>query len=149
MAQRSAGVVVVRRFAASWRYLVLRAYRNWDFPKGRIEPGETPLQAALREVREETSLAALEFRWGDDYCETAPYAGGKVACYFLAESPSGRVFLPVSPELGRPEHHEFRWVDFAQARLLLPPRLHPVLDWARGRLEGGADSARNDQEGVA
>ncbi len=44
-----------------WRILVLRAYRNWDFPKGTLEPGETPLAAAIREVKEETALEGLEF----------------------------------------------------------------------------------------
>ena len=34
----SAGVVVVRRFPEGWRCLVLRAYRNWHFPKGLVEP---------------------------------------------------------------------------------------------------------------
>lgn len=29
---------------------------HWDLPKGRLDPGETPLQAALRETREETGL---------------------------------------------------------------------------------------------
>ncbi|MFZ4634294.1 MAG: NUDIX hydrolase [Saprospiraceae bacterium] len=32
----------------------------WDLPKGKIDPGETPEQAALREVEEETGLQALE-----------------------------------------------------------------------------------------
>lgn len=31
----------------------------WDLPKGKIDPGETPLEAALREVREETGLTEL------------------------------------------------------------------------------------------
>lgn len=130
----AAGMVVVRRFAGEWRWLMLRAYRNWDFPKGEVEPGEDPLAAARREVAEETSLTSLAMRWGDDYCETAPY-GGKVARYYLAESPQGDVSLPISAELGRPEHHEFRWVDLEQARALAPPRLQPLLAWAAQRVQ--------------
>jgi bis(5'-nucleosidyl)-tetraphosphatase len=44
----SAGAVVVRPFPDGWRYLLLRVYRTWDFPKGRVESRETPLQAAVR-----------------------------------------------------------------------------------------------------
>jgi 8-oxo-dGTP pyrophosphatase MutT (NUDIX family) len=32
------------------------AYDDWSFPKGKLHPGETEAQAALREVQEETSL---------------------------------------------------------------------------------------------
>ena len=41
--KRSAGVVVVRPGDDGWRYLVLRAFRNWDFPKGLVESDEQPL----------------------------------------------------------------------------------------------------------
>ncbi len=135
----SAGVVVVRRFPEGWRCLVLRAYRNWDFPKGLVEPDEAPRDAARREAWEETSLSDLRFDWGDEYKETLPYAGGKVARYYLAESPADPVLLPVSKELGRPEHDEFRWVSFEAAEDVLPPRLAIVLDWARGMVESVAD----------
>jgi bis(5'-nucleosidyl)-tetraphosphatase len=128
--QRSAGVVVVRRFGERWRYLLLRAFRSWDFPKGGIEPGEQPIEAAVREVEEETGLTQLDFRWGQDYRETEPYAGGKIARYYVAVAPRGKARLPVNPALGRPEHHEFRWVELDAARLLVPPRLAPVLAWA-------------------
>jgi bis(5'-nucleosidyl)-tetraphosphatase len=131
MTKRAAGAVVVRPTDAGWRYLVLRAYRNWDFPKGVVEPGETPLAAALREVEEETSLTDLELRWGEDFRDTEPYAGGKVARYYVAVSPRGDVRLPVSAELGRPEHHEHRWASYDEAAGLLPPRLQPILAWAR------------------
>jgi 8-oxo-dGTP pyrophosphatase MutT (NUDIX family) len=131
----SAGVVVVRRTPAGPRLLLLRAYRNWDFPKGQVEPGEQPLEAALRETREETGIDDLVFAWGEAWCETEPYGPrGKVARYYLAETARGHITLPVSPELGRPEHHEWRWVDMDGARGLLPPRLQPVLDWACDRL---------------
>lgn len=133
--ERSAGVVVVRRAAGAWRYLILRAYRNWDFPKGLIEPGETPHAAAVREAREETGIGDLAFAWGEAYCETAPYARNKVARYYLAETRTERIALPVNPALGRPEHHEYRWVAHAEARRRLPPRLQPVLAWAQSLLE--------------
>lgn len=110
---------------------MLRVYRNWDFPKGLVEPGEEPLAAALREVTEETSLTGLALRWGEVWRETEPYAGGKVARYYVAESASGKVELPVNPELGRPEHHEFRWLDLDAAARVLPPRLQSVLRWAQ------------------
>ena len=67
--------------------------------------------------------------------ETLPYAGGKVARYYLAETSEDVVELPISEALGRPEHHEYRWVTFEEAGDLLPPRLALVLDWARETLD--------------
>ena len=131
----SAGVIPLRRVAGGWRILVLRAYKNWDFPKGRVEPGEEPLDAAKREATEETGLTQFDFLFGDIYRETLPYAGGKVARYYIAETSEDIVRLPISHALGRPEHHEYRWVTFDEAEDLLPPRLALVLDWARETLD--------------
>jgi bis(5'-nucleosidyl)-tetraphosphatase len=128
--------VLLRTTDAGLQVLLLRAYRNWDFPKGLIEPGERPLDAALRETREETGVADLAFDFGEASIDTAPYAGGKVATFYVARMRSGDVRLPVSAELGRPEHHEFRWLGFDAARALLVPRLQRVLDWARDLTEG-------------
>ncbi len=51
-----------------------------------VEPDEEPMDAAKREAAEETGLYDLEFPFGDNYRETVPYAGGKVARYYLAET---------------------------------------------------------------
>ena len=135
--RRSAGAVVFRRTAQGVRYLVLRAYANWDFPKGLLEAGESDFNAAQREVAEETGLTDLDYPFGEQaYKETLPYATGKIARYYLAETETADVELPVSPELGRPEHHEWRWVSFDEAEDVLPPRLALVLDWARATIEG-------------
>jgi 8-oxo-dGTP pyrophosphatase MutT (NUDIX family) len=136
-ASRAAGAVVFRRTDRGIRLLVLRAYKNWDFPKGVVEPGEEPLATAKREVLEETGIADLDFPFGDEFRETVPYAANKVARYYLAETGEDEIELPVSPELGRPEHHEYRWVTYDEAEDLLPPRLAVVLDWARRTLSGG------------
>ncbi len=136
---RSAGIVVVRAPTGGWQVLLLRAYRNWDFPKGLLAAGETLLQAALRETREETGLEDVEFLWSTESKDTVMYGDRKVASYFLARAQDGQVSLPVNPELGRPEHDEFRWATFDEARLLLPARLLPILEWARQKVEGGVD----------
>ena len=120
----------VRQFESQRRYLLLRAYRYWDFPKGLVQAHESPLQAALRELREETGLVQAALCWGEQYCETDVYGRGKIARYYLAVCAHGDVQLPVSPELGRPEHHEYRWLTYTQARPLLVDRLQRVLAWA-------------------
>jgi 8-oxo-dGTP pyrophosphatase MutT (NUDIX family) len=139
--RRSAGIVVVRRRGETWHFLLLRAYGYWDFPKGGIESGETSLDAAIRETREETALTELEFRWGEVWIETEPYAGGKVVRYHLAECSRGDVRLDPSPETGRPEHHEYRWLPLEPAKDLLVPRLRRVLAWANDSLSGVAPSS--------
>ena len=130
----AAGAVIARQAGGEWLLLVLRAYRNWDFPKGMVEAGEEPFAAASREVVEETGLTDIEFPLGEEHCDTLPYAGGKIARYYLAETTEEEITLPISEELGRPEHDEWRWVSFDEAEDLLPPRLAIVLEWARARL---------------
>ena len=126
----SAGVVVVRPTAEGWRFLLLRAFNHWDFPKGMVEVGEEPLAAAVREVREESLISDLDFTWGETSTRTGPYSRGKVACYFIAQTRTADVSLPVNAELGRPEHSEFRWADYEEALQLVSPRVRPVLHWA-------------------
>ena len=133
---RSSGAVVFRRTDRGVRLLVLRAYKNWDFPKGLVENAEDMLSAAKREVKEETGLTDVDYPFGEEFKETLPYANNKVARYYLAETDQHAIELPISTALGRPEHHEYRWVSFDEAEDLLPPRLAPVLDWVRNTLSG-------------
>jgi bis(5'-nucleosidyl)-tetraphosphatase len=101
-----------------------------------VEVGEQPIEAALREVREETTLGNLSFDWGLDFIETGPYNKGKISRYYVARSGETAVRLPVNPELGMPEHHEARWMLFDQALKLMSPRLEPVLRWAHTIVSG-------------
>lgn len=133
--KQGAGVVVVRETPTGREYLLLRAYRNWDLPKGRLEPAETPLAGAIREVMEETGLTDLEFVWGEETIDTEPYAGGKVVRFYVARSAGENVHLPINPALGRAEHHEFRWVPISMALKLTVPRLQRVLEWAAQRID--------------
>jgi len=132
---RSAGVVIARRRSGDWRLLVLRAARNWDFPKGLLEEGEDVLDAARREATEETGIAELAFDAGESHKETIAYGTGEIARYYLAVTTTEQVTLPIAHELGRPAHDEWRWVTFDEAEDVLPPRLTAVLEWVRSTLE--------------
>ncbi len=46
-------------FNAHDELLVIYRRGSWDLPKGKIDPGETPEQAAVREVEEETGIGEI------------------------------------------------------------------------------------------
>ena len=94
----SCGAVVVRDTPQGWRFLMLRAFSHWDFPKGLLEPGEEPQQAAIREVKEETTLDDLSFPWGHEFFDSGPYSRGKTARYYLALT--GRSDVAIHPNPG-------------------------------------------------
>lgn len=73
----------------------------WEFPGGKIEPGETPPQALVRECREEL---AVELAVGDQIAETRHEAGDVMVhiLYFSAKIVSGHPTLL--------EHHDARWI---------------------------------------
>ena len=65
--ETSAGGVVFRLDGREPLFLLIRdSYQNWGFPKGHIESGERPEQAAVREVCEETGLGTLTVRGAID-----------------------------------------------------------------------------------
>ncbi len=55
--ERSSGGIVMRKLGEAIRVLLIKdGYGRWTWPKGNIERGETPEQAALREIAEETGV---------------------------------------------------------------------------------------------
>ncbi len=127
-----AGVVdvfVVREGPRGWRHLALRRSKHtrcpgtWEAVHGRIERGETPPEAARREVREETGLAVERL-----YALTVnPFfmkSTGTVelAVAFVAVVGAGTVALSE-------EHVSYAWLSRAAARRRYHwPREHESLD---------------------
>ena len=95
--------------------------RVWGLPKGGVEPGETPEQAALREIEEETGMAGVvERELGSiDYWFYARDRGGRIhktVHFFLVRATDG------TTEAHDDEVREARWMDARDAfRLMTYP----------------------------
>lgn len=130
MIRLASGIVPIRYQGKKPIFLLLRCYNYWDFPKGEIEPGENPWEAAIRELGEETGITNIKALSDKAYIETEVYSKNKIARYYLAEVETEMVVLRPNPVTGIIEHHEYRWVSYEQARQLLVPRLQKVLEWS-------------------
>ena len=131
----SAGVVPIRKTGNDWEFLILRAFNYCDFPKGMVEAGEDPWNAAIRELEEETGLTSFTTPYGKIFVETEPYGKGKIARYYILEINESRpIELKPNPLTGVIEHHEYRWLPYEEAHHLLVPRVKKVLEWVEAQL---------------
>jgi bis(5'-nucleosidyl)-tetraphosphatase len=132
----SAGAVPIRNINGEWEVLLLRAFKYWDFPKGMVEEGEDPWDAALREIEEETGLSKFSTPFKKIFCETEPYGKGKVTRYYMVEIKEEKeIVFEANPVTGIVEHHEYRWVSFSEAHEMVVPRIQIILKWAADQIK--------------
>ncbi|WP_407386166.1 bis(5'-nucleosyl)-tetraphosphatase [Ruminococcus sp.] len=94
--EKSCGAIVIHKSGDRCKILLVRNHngRNYSFPKGHVELGETEEETAIREVKEETGLDIRiipSFREVADYC---PF--GKIrkrVVFFMAQTMSDRVHI--------------------------------------------------------
>lgn len=148
----SAGVLLFRRQDSDTEVLLIKPggpfWRNkdvgaWMIPKGGVEPGEAPAEAALREFEEETGtrLTSVPFALA-----RIRQAGGKWVEAFAVEGDldasavtSTDFEIEWPPRSGRlerfPECQEARWMSLAEARRFMLPSQLPLLDALEAKLE--------------
>jgi len=141
----SAGVLLFRHRDGEVEVLLIKPggpfWRNkdagaWMIPKGNVESGEAPAEAALREFEEETGtkLSSVPFPLA-----SVRQAGGKIVEAFALEGDldasairSIDFELEWPPRSGRrrryPEAEEARWMTIGEARQLMLPSQLPLLD---------------------
>jgi 8-oxo-dGTP diphosphatase len=91
----------------------------WTFPAGEAEPGESPIDTAIRETKEETGL---EIKVSHKIGERQHPATGRHMIY-LAARPYQSTAVHVGDEA---ELAEVRWVSLAEADQLMPDVYEPV-----------------------
>ena len=58
--EHSAGGIILYKYRNCWQLLLIKDMSGkWTFPKGKIEKGESSLEAAVREIKEEVGLFDL------------------------------------------------------------------------------------------
>lgn len=147
MTVRSAGILLWRDGDAGrevWiahmggPYWARTQERAWSIPKGLVDEGEEPLDAARREFAEEMGVPAPDL----DYVELGEYrySSGKLLTVFAADGTgfdpaevrSDTFELEWPPRSGRmqsfPEIDRAEWVPVARARELLVAAQAPMLD---------------------
>ncbi len=139
--ETSAGGIVYRVEGGEPRYLLIRdSYRNWGFPKGHLEPDEAPEAAAVREVREETGLSAVEMAGAIDTIDWHFRFRGrlvhKVCHFYLMRTASADTTPQRAEGITACRWASFeeatRLVAYANARAVLA-RAHDMVAQAMGR----------------
>ena len=120
----SAGIIIVKRLDNEWRVLGLRLYGKYDIPKGKIEPNESSLEAAIRETKEEAGISDLNFRWG-----LSSIRANHVTLYIAQTMQEGEI--KQNPETGIYEHHGLKWMSWEELESSVYPYLAPAIVWAK------------------
>ena len=126
---KSCGVLVCRGEPIE-SFLLMKHRDRLDLPKGHVDPGETELECALRELREETGIEPGDigldgrFRFTTNYRIRSKRHGGKLVDKTLVVF-LGRLLRPV--EIRPTEHPGFVWLPWLPPHRIQEQTIDPLL----------------------
>jgi len=124
-----AGMIVFRTFDDGVKVLALNNFDGTlDLPKGRLDPGESVFECAVRETFEEAGISLVDFEWGQDLCIEM-----ENLTFYMCSTDQDPVIRP-NPAHGYCEHDSAVWIDPYAAYKQLPTFLKPALKWAVAHL---------------
>ncbi len=128
---RSCGFLIVKGNPIE-SFLLMKHADRWDLPKGHVDPGETDLQCALRELDEETGIQGEDIGIDPDFSfesryivSSKRYGGGKGSI-----EKSLRIFLGIlirDVQLKPTEHLGFEWFPWEPTHRIQERAIDPLL----------------------
>lgn len=120
MREIAAGIIVYRKTDEGHKFLLLyHGNGYWNFPKGKIESEEKSLQAAFREVKEETGISKKDLRLIEDFKIDEKYIFKKgkekvfkTVIFYLAETKQANIKVSF-------EHSGYGWFEYREAKKML------------------------------
>jgi len=127
-----AGAVAFREHGGQRQYLLITSQRgNWIFPKGIVEPGETPEETALKETREEAGIHGVILPEPVATYEDHKWRSVCVVRLYLLR------YADDCPSWDEKHLRERRWCSYEEARRLIKkPKIRSALQKAQERLDG-------------
>lgn len=125
---RSCGVIIFTRDPRT--FLLMQHHDRWDLPKGHVDPGETDLECALRELDEETGIADAEIDLDDAFCFESHYPVRDRRFPGQECEKTLRIFLgwlKRDAEIQPTEHIGFEWFPWSPPHEIQAATIDPLL----------------------
>ncbi len=114
--EKSCGAIVYRKHHGNLEILLIKHINSghWSFPKGHVEEGESEMETAVREIKEETGIDVII---DPTFRETVSYYPKKdiqkIVVYFIAKAKN----YELNPQ--EAEIADIKWVDVGCANSIL------------------------------